>query len=70
MPKTFPGSLYDGYILNELLEQPRCYSKTSKQIIFDLGFRGVDTDNPEVKIIYNDQYKSLTEPQQCWLKRR
>ena len=36
----------------------------------DLGFRGVDRDNPQVEIIHRGKYKSLTRPQRRWLRRR
>jgi len=36
----------------------------------DLGFRGVDRDNPQVEIIHRGKYKSLTKQQRRWLKRR
>ena len=36
----------------------------------DLGYRGVDRDNPDVEIIHRGKYKSLTAQQRRWLKRR
>ena len=36
----------------------------------DLGFRGVDADNPGIDIIHRGKYKSLTDQQRRWLKRR
>ena len=36
----------------------------------DLGFRGVDADNPGVEIIHRGKYKSLSTQQKGWLKRR
>ena len=36
----------------------------------DLGFRGVNADNPGVEIIHRGRYKSLTSEQKRWLKRR
>jgi transposase, IS5 family len=41
-----------------------------KEVIVDLGFRGVDADNPGVEIIHRGKYKSLTTQQRKWLKRR
>jgi hypothetical protein len=38
--------------------------------VVDLGFRGVDRDNPQVEIIHRGKYKSLTKQQRRWLKRR
>jgi IS5 family transposase len=72
--KTFPGNPYDGHILHKQLTQTQILlenaGSTPKQIIVDLGFRGVDADNPEVEIIHRGKYKSLTKPQRRWLKRR
>jgi len=72
--KTFPGNPYDGHILHEQLEQTRSLltdsGATPKQVIVDIGFRGVDTDNPSVEIIHRGKYKSLTKLQRRWLKRR
>ena len=72
--KTFPGNPYDGHILHKQLTQTQILlenaGSTPKQVIVDLGFRGVDADNPEVKIIHRGKYKSLTKPQRRWLKRR
>ena len=36
----------------------------------DLGFRGVDADNPGVEIIHRGKFKSMTNQQRRWLKRR
>jgi hypothetical protein len=41
-----------------------------KQAIVDLGYRGVDADNPGVEIIHRGKYKTLTALQRRWLKRR
>ena len=72
--KTFPGNPYDGHILHKQLTQTQTLlenaGSTPKQVIVDLGFRGVDTDNPDVNIIHRGKYKSLTMPQRRWLKRR
>lgn len=72
--KTFPGNPYDGHILHKQLTQTQILlensGSTPKQVIVDLGFRGVDADNPDVNIIHRGKYKSLTMPQRRWLKRR
>ena len=39
-------------------------------MIVDLGYRGVDGDNPTVVIIHRGKFKSLTNRQRRWLKRR
>ncbi|CAN5295907.1 hypothetical protein BH11PSE10_BH11PSE10_05330 [soil metagenome] len=41
----------------------------ARQVIFDLGYRGVDADNPGVEIIHRCKYKTLTALQRRWLKR-
>lgn len=72
--RTFPGNPYDGHVLNEQLEQTGILledtGKAPKQVIVDLGYRGVDKDNPDVEIIHRGKYKSLTRQQRRWLKRR
>ena len=39
-------------------------------MIVDLGYRGVDADNPGVQIIHRGKYKSLTDHEKRMLKRR
>ena len=41
-----------------------------KEVIADLGFRGVDADNPGMEIIHRGKTKTLTKPQWKLLKRR
>jgi IS5 family transposase len=72
--RTFPGNPYDGHLLNEQLEQTAILledvGRTPKEVVVDLGFRGVDADNPTVEIIHRGKFKSLTKLQRRWLKRR
>jgi IS5 family transposase len=72
--RTFPGNPYDGHVLNQQLEQTAILlediGRQPKQVIVDLGYRGVDKDNPGVQIIHRGKYKSLTKQQRRWLKRR
>lgn len=72
--KTFPGNPYDGHALNAILEQAthltRDVGVTLKQIVVDLGFRGVDADNPDKQIIHRGKFKSMTPQQKGWLRRR
>jgi IS5 family transposase len=72
--RTFPGNPYDGHVLNQQLEQTTILledtGKVPKQVIVDLGYRGVDKENPGVEIIHRGKYKSLTKQQRRWLKRR
>jgi IS5 family transposase len=44
--------------------------RSPTQAIVDLGFRGVDADNPGVQIIHRGRYKTMTNQQRRWLKRR
>lgn len=72
--RTFPGNPYDGHILSAVLKQAtnlmQDHSVRLKQIVVDLGFRGVDTDNPGREIIHRGKYKSLSPQQKGWLRRR
>ncbi len=72
--RTFPGHPYDGHVLKQQLEQTTILlediGKAPKQVIVDLGYRGVDKENPTVEIIHRGKYKSLTKVQRRWLKRR
>ena len=72
--RTFPGNPYDGHILREQLEQTGILledtGKTPQEVVINLGFRGVDRDNPGVDIIHRGKYRSLTSRQRRWLKRR
>ena len=52
---------------NILLED---IGRKAKEVVVDLGFRGVDRDNPQVEIIHRGKYESLTKQQRRWLKRR
>ena len=72
--RTFPGNPYDGHILSAVLEQAANLTQdvrvTIKQVVADLGFRGVDNDNPDKQIIHRGKFKSLSPQQKGWLRRR
>ena len=72
--RSFPGNPFDGHILSAQLEQTtnlmQDLGRRPTQAIVDLGYRGVDADNPGVQIIPRGRYKSLTKQQRRWLKRR
>jgi len=72
--RTFPGNPCDGHILKAQLEQSTILladtGKAPKQVIVDLGFRGVDQDNPNTQIIHRGKYRSLTNRQRRWLRWR
>jgi len=68
------GAPFDGLTLAQQLEQTSKLlqdpGRKPKQAIVDLGYRGVDADNPGVEIIHRGKYKTLTALQRRWLKRR
>ena len=72
--RSFPGNPFDGHTLAAQLEQTnnlmQDLGRAPKQVITDLGYRGVDANNPNVEIIHRGKYKSLTKVQRKWLKRR
>jgi transposase, IS5 family len=72
--RTFPGNPYDGHVLREQLEQVGVLLEDvgvkPKQAVVDLGYRGVDADNPDVEILHRGRWKSMTKQQRRWLKRR
>jgi len=72
--RTFPGNPFDGHTLAQQLEQTnnllQDLGRQPRQAIVDLGYRGVDADNPGVEIIHRGKYKTLTALQRRWLKRR
>ena len=54
--RTFAGNPYDGHTLGEQLEQAAILmqdSQTQPETVFvDLGYRGVDADNANVRIVH------------------
>ena len=72
--RSYPGNPYDGHVLSDQLEQTRNLlqdlGREPKQVVVDLGYRGVDADNPGVQIIHRGKYKSLSAHEKRLLKRR
>ena len=73
--RTFVGNPFDGHTLAGQLAQTATLAcaaggTVAKQVFVDLGYRGVDQDNPGVQIIHRGKFKSLTDLQRRWLKRR
>ena len=72
--RTFTGNPFDGHILSAVIEQATNLVQDLpvkiKQIVVDLGFRGVDEDNPGMEIIHRGRIKSLSRQQKKWLRRR
>ena len=72
--RSFPGNPYDGHVLSAQLEQTtnllQDTGRSPQQVIVDLGYRGVDGDNPGVQIIHRGKFNSLSEHERRLLKRR
>ncbi|WP_232440890.1 transposase, partial [Burkholderia ubonensis] len=74
--RTFTGNPYDGHTLAAQLEQTRILLEAvpgdpqPKTVLADLGYRGVDAELGSVKLIHRGKYKTLSEKQRKWLKRR
>jgi IS5 family transposase len=72
--RSFTGNPFDGHTLAAQLEQTtnllQDLNRTPKQVVVDLGYRGVDADNPGIEIIHRGRYKTMTDQQKRWLKRR
>ena len=72
--RSFAGNPYDGHILSAILEQATNLLQDLpvkiKVVVADLGFRGVDSDDPDKDIIHRGKFKSLNAQQKAWLRRR
>lgn len=72
--KSFHGNPYDGHTLNEQLEQAAILMQDSAvkpaTAFVDLGYRGVDADNPDVHIVHRGKSKRISEQERKLLKRR
>lgn len=72
--RTFPGNPYDGHVLCAQLEQTgillQDVGHSPKEVIVDLGYRGVDADNPDVKILHRGKSRTQTRQQKRWVRRR
>ena len=69
--RSFPNNPYDGHTLAEQLEQASILSNsTIKDVYVDLGYRGVDQQNPDVSIKHRGKYKRLNDKERRLLKRR
>jgi IS5 family transposase len=72
--RSFPGNPYDGHTMYEQIEQSAILMQglgVKPEVIYaDLGYRGVDKDNPGVEIKHRGKDKRLTEDERRLLKRR
>lgn len=72
--RAFAGKPYDGHTLNEQVEQAGILMQDTDQkpqtVYADLGYRGVDADNPQVAIKHRGKFKTLSAQERRLLKRR
>ena len=72
--RAFHGNPYDGHTLTEQLEQAMVLMQDSAvkpaTAFVDLGYRGVDADNPDVHIVHRGKTKRISEQERKQLKRR
>ena len=73
--RAFHGNPYDGHTLNEQLEQATilmqdCAMQAPGTVFVDLGYRGVDADNPDVRVVHRGKPTRLTAQERRQLKRR
>lgn len=72
--RAFHGNPYDGHTLHEQLEQATILMQDSPAkpvtAYVDLGYRGVDADNPQVHIVHRGKSKRICAQQKKQLRRR
>jgi IS5 family transposase len=72
--RSYPGNPFDGHTLCDQLEQVtnllQDIGVKPHTAVVDLGFTGVDADNPCVEIIHRRKFKKLSNQQRRWLRRR
>ena len=65
---------HDGHILRATLEQATIlmqdWAVAIRHVVVDLGFRGVDADNPDQHLIHRGKFKRLSPEHRTWLRRR
>ena len=72
--RAFHGNPYDGHTLTEQLEQATILMQDSDAkpatAFVDLGYRGMDADNPDVHIVHRGKAKRISEQERKLLRRR
>lgn len=72
--RAFHGNPYDGHTLATQLEQAAILMQDTgikpTTAFVDLGYRGVDADNPDVRIVHRGKSKRITNEERRLLKRR
>jgi IS5 family transposase len=72
--KAFARNPYDGHTLHDQLEQAGilmqdCGVKPATAFV-DLGYRGVDADNPDVRIVHRGKSRTISAQERRQLRRR
>lgn len=72
--RAFHRNPYDGHTLHAQMEQAAILMQDRApkptKVFVDLGYRGVDADNPELRIVHRGKPKRLTPQERKQLKRR
>ena len=72
--KRFAGNPFDGHTLKAQLAQcnelTKDVGRPVKQAFVDLGYRGVDKDNPGIEVVHRGRIKSMSMAEKKLLKRR
>lgn len=72
--RAFHGNPYDGHTLNEQIEQARILMQDTAanpaMAFVDLGYRGVDANNPQIEVIHRGKSKRISPHTRKLLKRR
>ena len=72
--KRFTGNPFDGHTLAAQITQCNELAKSAgrsvRQAFVDLGYRGVDGENPGVEVVHRGRIKSMSKAEKKQLKRR
>ena len=72
--RAFHGNPYDGHTLWAQLEQASILMQDNAvaptEVYVDLGYRGVEADNPQVRIVHRGRWRRLSRSDRRRLKRR
>ncbi|UBQ05491.1 IS5 family transposase [Tepidimonas taiwanensis] len=72
--RAFHGNPYDGHTLWAQLEQATILMQDNAvaptEVYVDLGYRGVEADNPQVRIVHRGRWRCLSRSDRRRLKRR
>jgi len=72
--RAFHGNPYDGHTPHDQLEQAAILMQDTQRkpmtAFVDLGYRGVDAHNPDVRIVHRGKARRISEQERRLLKRR